>query len=81
MLIYKDDYIYRPLGYIDIFDRIIFASHDGNFYFTNKIDEIKREKRIYKFNKTNFDFKFDIEDEDPYRNILMEILIDKDNCM
>ena len=81
-LFYKDDYIYRPLGYIDIFeDRIIFASHDGNFYFTNKIDEIKRgKKEFYKFNKTNFDFKFDIEDEDPYRNILIrDILIDKNN--
>ena len=70
-LFYKDDYIYRPLGYIDVFeDRIIFASHDGNFYFTNKINQIKRgKKEFYKFNKTNFDFKFDIEDEDPYRNI------------
>ena len=23
-------------------DRIVFAAHDGNFYYTNKIDDLKR---------------------------------------
>jgi len=81
-LFYRDDYIYRPLGYIDLFqDRIIFAAHDGTFYFTNKISEIKKgTNKISKFNKTNFDFKFNIEDEDPYRNILIrDIMIDEEN--
>lgn len=81
-LFYRDDYIYRPLGYIDLFqDRIIFAAHDGTFYFTNKISEIKKGiNKINKFNKTNFDFRFNIEDEDPYRNILIrDIMIDKEN--
>ena len=36
---YRDDYVYRPIGYIDVFqDRIIFAAHDGSFY---KIEEDK----------------------------------------
>ena len=41
---YRDDYLYRPIGYIDVFqDRIIFAAHDGSFYYTNKINELKKK--------------------------------------
>lgn len=79
---YEEDYFYRPLGYIDIFnDRIFFAHHDGTFYYSNKIEEIKKNGfKINKIKKTNFDFKFDIEDLDPYRSILIrDILIDKDD--
>ena len=81
-LSYRDDYIYRPIGYIDIYkDRIIFAAHDGNFYYTNKIDDLKKGiTQIKKFKNSNFDFKFDINDEDPYRSILIrDILIDNDS--
>ena len=70
------------MGYIDEFqNRIIFAAHDGTFYFTNEISEIKKGiYKVNKFNKTNFDFKFNIEDEDPYRNILIrDIMIDEEN--
>ncbi len=80
--IYEEDYFYRPLGYIDIFDdRIIFAHHDGTFYYSNKIQEIKENKfKINKIKKINFDFKFDIEDLDPYRSILIrDILVHEDN--
>ena len=83
-LSYRDDYIYRPIGYIDIYkDRIVFAAHDGNFYYTNKIDDLKKGiTQIKKFKNSNFDFKFDINDEDPYRSILIrDILIDNDFCM
>ena len=81
-LSYRDDYIYRPIGYIDIYkDRIIFAAHDGNFYYTNKLDDLKKGiTQIKKFKNSNFDFKFDINDEDPYRSILIrDILIDNDS--
>tara|TARA_Y100000591_G_scaffold331051_1_gene363780 strand:+ start:755 stop:2065 length:1311 start_codon:yes stop_codon:yes gene_type:complete len=79
-LYYRDDYIYRPIGYFDILnDRIIFAAHDGNFYYTNKINEIKEGKfDIKKLSNSSFDFKFNINDEDPYRSILIrDIFIDK----
>ena len=79
---YKEDYIYRPIGYFDILnDRVIFAAHDGNFYYTNQISEMK--KNIFKINKLdnlNFDFKFDIDDEDHFRSILIrDIFIDKED--
>ena len=77
---YRDDYLYRPIGYIDVFqDRIIFAAHDGSFYYTNKINELKKnEISLKKFKKNNFNFKFDIEDGDPYRSILIrDIFIDE----
>ena len=46
---YRDDYVYRPIGYIDVFqDRIIFAAHDGSFYYTNKINELKKKSKFKK---------------------------------
>ena len=81
-LFYRDDYFYRPLGYIDILeDRLIFAAHNGDFYYTNNINEIKKGKiELLKFKQTNFDFKFDIDDEDAFRSILIrDILIDNRN--
>ena len=81
-LVYSDEYSYRPIGYIDIFeDKIIFASHDGNFYFSNKISEIKKGKfNLNKIEQTNFDFKFDFDDGLSYRSILIrDILVHNKN--
>ena len=79
---YSDDYNYRPIGYIDIFeDKILFAAHNGDFYLSNNISEIKEGKfNLNKFRETNFDFKFDYDDWLGYRNILIrDILVyDKD---
>ena len=47
-LFYKDDYIYRPLGYIGIFEgRIIFASHDGNFIFQIRLMKLRGAKKNF----------------------------------
>jgi len=76
---YSEDYSYRPIGYIDLYeDRILFAAHDGNFYLSNKLEEIKKGKfKLDKINKTNFNFRFGFDDWLSYRNILIrDILID-----
>ena len=76
---YSEDYSYRPIGYIDLYeDRILFAAHDGNFYLSNKLEEIKKGKfKLDKINETNFNFRFGFDDWLSYRNILIrDILID-----
>ena len=56
----------------------MFAAHDGNFYLSNKLEEIKKGKfKLDKINKTNFNFRFGFDDWLSYRNILIrDILID-----
>ena len=78
-LTYSEDYSYRPIGYIDLYeDRILFAAHDGSFYLSNKLGEIKKGKfKLDKINETNFNFRFDFDDWLSYRNILIrDILVD-----
>ena len=77
-----EDYIYRPLGYIDTYkDRIILISYDGEIFYSNKINEIKKNKLILKkFDVTGYDFNFDPEDDSYYRNIkIRDILIDNND--
>jgi len=79
---YLDDHIHRPLGYFDIYnDRVIFASYDGALFYSNKIDEIKKGKLfLTKFKVFNYDFDFDPDDYDNYRNIkIRDILVDNDD--
>ena len=77
-----EDYIYRPLGYIDTYqDRIILISYNGEIFYSNKINEIKKNKLILKkFDVTGYDFNFDPEDDYYFRNIkIRDILIDNDD--
>ena len=74
-----EDYIYRPLGYIDTYqDRIILISYNGEIFYSNKI---KKNKLILKkFDVTGYDFNFDPEDDYYFRNIkIRDILIDNDD--
>jgi len=77
-----EDYIYRPLGYIDTYqNRIILISYNGEIFYSNKINEIKKNKLILKkFYVTGYDFNFDPEDDSYFRNIkIRDILIDNDD--
>lgn len=78
---YIEDYIHRPLGYFDIYNnRIIFASYDGTLFYSNKISEIKKGNLfLTKFKVSNYDFNFDPDDLENYRNIkIRDILVDND---
>ena len=78
---YLDDYIHRPLGYFDVYNnRIIFASYDGTLFYSNKISEIKNGNLfLTKFKVSNYNFNFDPDDQDYFRNIkIRDILIDND---
>ena len=79
---YLDDYFHRPLGYFDIYNnRIIFASYDGTLFYSNKISEIKNGNLfLTKFKVSNYNFNFDPDDQDYFRNIkIRDILIDNDD--
>ena len=77
-----DEYIHRPLGYIETYkDRIIIVSYDGEIFYSNKIDEIKKNKLVLKkFDMSGHDFNFDPEDDFYFRNIkIRDILIHNDD--
>lgn len=79
---YKKKYVHRPIGYFDIYNnRIIFVSYDGSIYYSNNINEIKKNKLVLKKIKIlNYDFNFDDDDDNFYRNIVIrDILVDKEN--
>jgi hypothetical protein len=75
-----NNYINRPLGYIDIYKkRIVFVTGDGRLFISNRIN-ISKLNLLYfdEFKAVNFVSNFDMEDKNYYRNfVIRDILIEK----
>jgi len=78
---FNDDYIYRPLGYVDVYNnKIILGLFDGKFYISNTIQDIKKNGlKLEELEIFNFDFKFNYNDDYSYRNIIIRDIMIDDN--